>query len=91
MPASKGVQSVVYNPDGSVAFGFTDGTGREFSSVAAMQAFAAGVVTDELLGSLLIARFKGQNPAMTDPSKVNGVVLEIDMASVLNPVAFGSV
>lgn len=91
MPASKTVQSVTYNPDGSVAIQFTDGTGREFSAVTAMQAAAAQVITDDLLGNLLLARFAARNPGMSNPAEIIGQTVEVDLASQLNPVSFGSV
>jgi hypothetical protein len=47
------------------------------------------LLNTDLLKKLLIQRHYALNPGLNDPSSINGVTLEINLASVLNPMSFG--
>ncbi|VTR95225.1 unnamed protein product [Gemmata massiliana] len=89
MPQSLSVQSVTYNPDGSISLMCSDGQGREFPNNTALQMAVSQIVTRELLENLLLARFKALDPNMTNPAAINGVGIEVDLANTINPpIAF---
>lgn len=87
--ASQTLTNVEILADGSVTAHFADADDRSYASRAAIIAEADELIDTNLLKKLLIARWAGLDPALTDPSKINGMTLESNMASVLNPLEYG--
>ena len=86
--AVKTLTTVTIDETGGLSFNFPEGS-RAFESRAACQASLDEVVNSALLENLIIKRWIALNPDMNDPGVINGTTLEINLASALNPVAFG--
>ena len=88
--AAKTVQNVVINQNGSIQVNFPDGSGASFPNAAAVSADprVANVGSDDWLIGLLLSRWLGLNPALNDPSVINGTTLEVIPSSINNPVTF---
>lgn len=88
--AVKTLTTVTIDETGGLSFNFPEGN-RAFESRAVCVSTLDEVITGTLLENLIIKRWMALNPAMDDPGVINGTTLEVNLASALNPVAFGQV
>lgn len=82
------VQNVTIGQTGIVSVLFSDGVSTEYPTASAV--IADGTLTTDDLRKLLVARWVGLNPTVNSPGSINGTTLEVNMASVLSPVEYGS-
>lgn len=89
--ASKTIQNVQLNANGSLQVNYSDGSGSTFPDREALTTDprVADVGSDDWLVGLLLSRWLALDPDLNDPAEINGVTCEVNLSSVLNPVSFG--
>ncbi len=83
------LDSVQIPASGPITVNYSDGTSIDYSDRTAIGTAVNELVDAAFAKLLLLARWRALNPALDNPDVINGTTVEINLASVLTPIAFG--